>query len=216
MPPPPSDRPPAAPPPRKMNPLIPGGWIALGLLLVVAVVLLLLNTTKSVTYTDFKKLADAGQVKKLTLVGKERGVGEVRDANSELAKSLKLSGGQFAVKFPYSDNQNELVKYVETKDQEHRTALKAKDANDATEPVVIDPQDEPFPFLAPALMILLPTLLIVAFFVFFILPRMRDPVGGGFLNNYIRSPAKRYEKTRAKITFDDVAGMESAKRELTE
>ena len=216
MAPPPSDRPPTVPPPRRMNPLIPGGWIALGLLLVVAVILLLLNTTRSVTYTEFKKLADAGQVKKLSLIGKDRGVGEVRDPNSELAKSLKLSGGQFAVKFPYSDNQNELVRYVETKDQEYRTALKAKDAADATESVVIDPQDEPFPFLAPTLMILLPTLLIVAFFVFFILPRMRDPVGGGFLNNYIRSPAKRYEKTRAKITFDDVAGMESAKRELSE
>src|SRR5215207_9722665 len=133
MAPPPTDRPPT-PAPRRMNPLIPGGWIALGLLLVVAVVLLVLNTTRSVTYTDFKKLADAGQVKKLSLIGKDRGVGEVRDPNSELAKSLKLSGGQFAVKFPYTDNQNELVRYVETKDTEYRNALKAKDAADATEP----------------------------------------------------------------------------------
>ena len=53
-------------------------------------------------------------------------------------------------------------------------------------------------------------------FVFFFLPRLRDPIGGGFLNNYISSPAKRYEKGKGRITFDDVAGMENAKRELQE
>src|SRR5207245_9831344 len=57
---------------------------------------------------------------------------------------------------------------------------------------------------------------IVALFVFFVLPRLRDPMGGGFLNNYIRSPAKRYERSKGLITFEDVAGMESAKRELQE
>ena len=37
------------------------------------------------------------------------------------------------------------------------------------------------------------------------LPRFRDPLGGGFLGNYIKSPARRYEKTKGRVTFEDVA-----------
>src|SRR5207248_5994733 len=50
----------------------------------------------------------------------------------------------------------------------------------------------------------------------FLLPRFRDPMGGGFLSNYIKSPARRYERNKMRITFDDVAGMQSAKSELQE
>jgi len=215
MPPTPNDRP-TAPATRRSSSLIPGGWFMLGLLLLVAVVLLMLDTTRPVTYTEFKQVAEAGQLKKLTLIGKDRGIGEVRNPDHETVHGLKLSGGKFSVKFPYSENQNELVKYVEQHDETYREGLKKQNPGDTTEPVIIDPQDEPLPFLGPFLWTVLPLLLFAAFFVFFILPRLRDPVGGGFLNNYIRSPARKYEKTRARITFDDVAGMESAKRELTE
>ena len=65
-------------------------------------------------------------------------------------------------------------------------------------------------------MFALPTLLLIAFFVFFILPRFRDPLGGGFLGNYIKSPARRYEKAKMRVTFNDVADMASAKSELLE
>src|SRR5262249_4600509 len=39
---------------------------------------------------------------------------------------------------------------------------------------------------------------------------------GGFLSNYVKSPAKRHEKTKIRVTFDDVADMASAKFELQE
>ena len=39
-------------------------------------------------------------------------------------------------------------------------------------------------------------------------------MGGGFLSNYIKSPAKKYEKTKMKVTFEDVAGLQHAKGEL--
>ncbi len=215
MPPPANDRPPG-PLPRRSSPLVPGGWLLLGLLLIVAVVLLLLDNTRPITYTEFRRLADAGQIKKFTLVGKDKAVGEVRDPNAEEVKGLRLSGGKFAVTLPAADNQFEVVHYVEQKDREYREALKRQNPADATEEVVIAKEEEPLPFLGPLLWTILPLALFVAFFVFFLLPRLRDPVGGGFLNNYIRSPAKRYEKTRARVTFEDVAGMENAKRELTE
>lgn len=69
--------------------------------------------------------------------------------------------------------------------------------------------------LGTLVMFFLPLVLFVVFF-FLILPRFRDPMGGGFLSNYIKSPAKRYEKNKARITFEDVAGTENAKLELTE
>jgi cell division protease FtsH len=65
-------------------------------------------------------------------------------------------------------------------------------------------------------MMLLPALLLLGVFIFFFLPRIRDPLGGSFLNNYIKSPARRYERNKARVTFDDVADMENAKSELQE
>jgi len=176
-----------------------------------------MDTTRTVTFTEFKRVADAGQIKKVTLYGKDRAVVEVRDPNAEVVQSLKLTGGKFSVKLPLSDNQNELVRYLEEKDKANRAERKKLDPQDATEELVIDPQDEPFQFLGPIIVtVLLPLAIIAAFFVLFILPRLRESSGGGFLSNYIRSPAKRYETSRSRTTFDDVAGMEAAKRELSE
>jgi cell division protease FtsH len=69
--------------------------------------------------------------------------------------------------------------------------------------------------LGNIILLLLPAVLILALMLV-LLPRFRDPLGGGFLNNYIKSPAKRYERNKTRITFDDVAGMQNAKSELQE
>jgi cell division protease FtsH len=73
-------------------------------------------------------------------------------------------------------------------------------------------------WLGPVLNILIFSLLVIGMIVFFflILPRFRDPLGSNFLNNYIRSPAKRFDKTKMRTTFDDVADMTNAKYELQE
>jgi cell division protease FtsH len=60
------------------------------------------------------------------------------------------------------------------------------------------------------------TLLVVGF-VWFMLRRSVDPLGpGGMAGSFIRSPAKRFSPSEQHNTFDDVAGMEQAKRELQE
>src|SRR5262249_60138122 len=87
----------------------------------------------------------------------------------------------------------------------------------AKEPLRWFQQEEYFgPWMQTFLYVLLPGLLLVLLFLFVLLPRFRDPLGGGFLSNYIKSPAKRYERTKGRITFDDVAGMQNAKSELQE
>ncbi len=47
--------------------------------------------------------------------------------------------------------------------------------------------------------------------------RSADPFsGGGMMGSFIRSPARRFEKTDKAVTFDDVAGLKSAKQDLQE
>lgn len=54
-------------------------------------------------------------------------------------------------------------------------------------------------------------------FTFIIFRRSQDPFGGGgMFGNFIRSQAKRFRPSELKTTFDDVAGMEHAKKELQE
>ncbi len=203
---------------KKPSPLIPGGWVALILLGGLVLLMLIISPTKPINYSpEFRKLVDSGQIKRLVIIGRDRARGEVRDPNAELVKPLKLQAGQFEVNLPTTEDQTRLIQLIEEKDAAYRSARKLADPEDKTEEVVIAKEEDPYPFLAPFVWGVLPMLLIAALLIFVIMPRMRDPMGGGFLNNYVRSPAKRYEKNRGgRITFEDVAGMEGAKRELAE
>ncbi|HUG17955.1 MAG TPA: ATP-dependent zinc metalloprotease FtsH, partial [Planctomycetaceae bacterium] len=59
-------------------------------------------------------------------------------------------------------------------------------------------------------------LLIIGFF-WFMMRRSAESMGpGGMLGSYTRSPAKKFQADSKRTTFDDVAGMEQAKRELME
>lgn len=58
-------------------------------------------------------------------------------------------------------------------------------------------------------------LLLLGFF-WFMLRRSADPMGGGMMNSFIRSQAKRFQPTDKQATFKDVAAMEQAKRDLSE
>ncbi|HEY4427040.1 MAG TPA: ATP-dependent zinc metalloprotease FtsH [Solirubrobacteraceae bacterium] len=59
-----------------------------------------------------------------------------------------------------------------------------------------------------------PTLLIVGLFV--LLARRAAQGGAGALGNFGRSRARRVDPEKIRVTFDDVAGIDEAKRELTE
>jgi len=53
--------------------------------------------------------------------------------------------------------------------------------------------------------------------IWFMFRRARDQfAGGGFLGGFSKSPAKRYEASQQRITFDDVAGLEGVKTDLEE
>ena len=76
---PPAD-PPTDPKPSRRSSLFPGGWLALVVLLgFMGLVVLVANNRRSLTLTQFDHLAAAGQIKKLTIVGRDRAVGEILD-----------------------------------------------------------------------------------------------------------------------------------------
>jgi cell division protease FtsH len=62
---------------------------------------------------------------------------------------------------------------------------------------------------------LIPLLLMGAFYIS--MRRARDPLGGsGFLGNFTKSPAKRFNAEDKQTTFADVAGLEGVKEDLKE
>jgi cell division protease FtsH len=63
-----------------------------------------------------------------------------------------------------------------------------------------------------------PTLLLVGLFVFFARRAQAAGGGGGLggLGNFGRSQARRVDPTQIRVTFDDVAGIDEAKAELSE
>jgi cell division protease FtsH len=129
--------------------------------------------------------------------------------------------GRFTVNLPASKDQEQLVKDIQEADRRYIEKLQEQAKAKGEPPphfelTKVSRRDEPTPWLGPLLVQLLIVFGLITLFVVFFLPRLRDPMGGGFINNYIRSPAKRYEKGKGRITFDDVAGMENAKRELSE
>ncbi|GIW95796.1 MAG: ATP-dependent zinc metalloprotease FtsH 1 [Pirellulaceae bacterium] len=59
--------------------------------------------------------------------------------------------------------------------------------------------------------------LILALLIWLSFRRTRDQLlGGGFLSGFTKSPARRYEASRQRVTFDDVAGLEGVKADLQE
>ncbi|MCA9080140.1 MAG: AAA family ATPase, partial [Planctomycetaceae bacterium] len=70
-------------------------------------------------------------------------------------------------------------------------------------------------FIESLLFIILPGVILMTVF-FFMLRRSNDPFGSGMFGGFVRSQAKEFEANEVKVTFDDVAGLEHAKRELTE
>jgi cell division protease FtsH len=53
-------------------------------------------------------------------------------------------------------------------------------------------------------------------FLFIMMRRANDPMGSGFLGGFTKSPAKKFQPSDQRNSFDDVAAMDQAKSELME
>ena len=137
------------------------------------------------------------EVKRITLVGNDTIQVELYKTDNlpdDLAKKVKNL--RFSVQRLHVGDDKELIARL------NELSLRKE------KPVIVEQQEDSFAFPRMLLSLLLPALIVLGIIVFFLLPRFRDPLGGGFLSNYIKSPAKRYERSKMRVTFDDVAGME--------
>jgi cell division protease FtsH len=197
---------------------MPGGWIWLVILgMLVGMFLLTALGNNGIEYSEFLKLVESDNLSKVVFVGAERIVGEIRDPEKlppDLQRKLGGSKKFMTLRPPVEDPK--LMEQLRA-----RAAAKIPDPNDPKKlidnpaPLKIIREEEHFGWVGPLLIWLLPTVLLLGLF-FFLLPRFRDPLGGGFLSNYIKSPARRYDRTKMRVTFNDVADMQSAKGELQE
>lgn len=192
-------------------------WMAAAAALVVLALYFALDTVKVITLTDFDRLSEQGQIKRLVFEGKTQARGEVRDQQADEVKALNLAGGKFAVNLPPITDTTPIKTKVENDDKAARAKRKEANADDDTPPVQISADAETPQFVGPLVLTALLFAGFIAFFLLVLLPRLREANGGGFANAFTRSPARKYEKGgRGRITFDDVAGMEGVKRELQE
>ncbi|QEG23313.1 ATP-dependent zinc metalloprotease FtsH [Mariniblastus fucicola] len=72
------------------------------------------------------------------------------------------------------------------------------------------------PWVYQLLFLALMTLGIIGIMMFMMRRQSQMMGGGGFLSNFSRSTAKRYEPNEAPVTFKDVAGLEGVKADLQE
>ena len=187
---------------RRPAPATGGNWFWLVMLcLACMVVWLSIAKTGNVIYwSDFTKLLRDDQLKEVVQVG-DRFEGKLKEkALDNLSPDLKK-------RMP---TESFSVERMQGTDLDIQKLLYDKASKDLI--VIAKPT---YNWLSSAVFLLLPIAVLLAF-IFFFLPRMRDPLGGGFLNNYIKSPAKRYERSKTRVTFEDVAGLLNAKSELQE
>ncbi len=207
----PSDPIPNQPPPssgkprRRPSPGMGGSWVWMVILLLLLGLFFAssLSSSPRIEWSEFYGLLDKGQLKKVRLVGTDSLEGEVDPAALEkLDEKLKkkMPNGKFTVQRIRLNEDQGFAKLLSER------SLKGLE---------VSQKDDHFAWMTPVAVMLLPAVVLLFLFLF-LLPRFRDPLGGGFLSNYIKSPAKRYEKSKTRVTFDDVAGMQNAKGELQE
>ena len=182
------------------------GWLVILFLLLVLLFSSSVGNNNTVLYSDFVKLMlddeDSKKIRKITFIGVDRISVDVNDHESIKDERLKEKAGTRG-KFTVNRAKLDDPGLVAQMDKLIRNGL------------LVDQQEDNFAGLSWFIMMILPAVILIVFFLF-ILPKFRDPMGGGFLSNYIKSPAKKYEKTKMKVTFEDVAGLQHAKGELQE
>ncbi|MEQ1825915.1 MAG: ATP-dependent zinc metalloprotease FtsH [Pirellula sp.] len=205
-------------------------------LLAVFIMLFFLNGSSSrIDYSFFLEQLDQDNIQRLTVYEsyiqgtfrEEPEMPDTYDYTGKLVKSERSDGTRerykkdFEVFIPTVNGaQSELY----TKLNSLREASKKRESIDDPD-VVPPPKTAPFEYkVVPGgtmsafmtfLFLSVLALSIVGLYLFF--KRSRDSMmGGGFLNSFTRSTAKRFEPSDQNITFDDVAGLEGVKADLQE
>ncbi len=142
---------------------------------------------KELTYTDFKKKVEEGQIREVTYTDNRTIKGTIITSNHKEQP--------FKTTIPPGAEES-TTKFLESQ----KVKIKAK-----------PPSETPWLFV---IFNILPYILIIGFFI--LIFRQAHSAGGSQAFNFGRSRAKQLTDSRGKVTFDDVAGVDEAKEELKE
>jgi cell division protease FtsH len=184
-------------------------WLLLVLGAVLAVVYFAGNreSQSRITYGAFRRELAAGNVAKLDIQGAEVS-GEFIKPPLDPSGKTDREGNPLSLEKKFVTTLSPLAGRPDGLDDEILRKLKDQDQYKATEP-----SDNTGMLLAAY--VLVPVLLFAV--LWFMLRRTRDSIfSGGILGGFSKSPARRYEQSDRRVTFNDVAGLEGVKRELEE
>jgi cell division protease FtsH len=149
-------------------------------------------------------------IKKILFQGNEAR-GETRKEAPYKSSTAPSSGviqvKRFSVSFPTEESMKDAVAQLEKHNQKAPAEIK--------DPVEIEAVPLNSTNGLVWIMLLLPTFLILGF-IYLMMRRARDQFDGGILGNFVKSQAKRHDKSKQRTTFEEVAGLENAKAELQE
>ncbi|OJW04206.1 MAG: cell division protein FtsH [Planctomycetales bacterium 71-10] len=164
-------------------------------------------TETPVSYAPwFLDQVEAENIKSVSLMGVEI-QGELREPRkyrSSPTSNNEIEVRKFITYFPSDEAVQPIVE-----------KLSAKPKKAGVEPVRIESSPANQVWGMVWMLFLLPMLLALGF-IYLMMRRARDQFDGGILGSFVKSPAKRHDKSKQRTTFDEVAGLENAKAELQE
>ena len=169
-------------------------------------------STKEISYTDFKKRAGRGEVAQITIKGNQIS-GKFNRENGDTEYEQPRNGNSFFQFFQDDESQPGYFQTIKPALQDPEL-LPLLERNE----VVIRAKTEQRSWLATLLITLLPWLLIFALFYYAgrkMQERMPGGAAGGIFG-FSRSKARLFDKQSSEVGYDEVAGLDNAKKELLE
>lgn len=182
-------------------------FILLAFVIFYVVQMLTQSGSTELTFTEFKERVKAGQVSEVTIEGYQvRGTLKVAEG-SKVSEGSKAAQGS-----DIGPGEQRFVSHVPEVGETRILDLLEKNG------VAVTARESGPDLLSRLLVSFLPWLIILGLFIWF-WQRMQRQMGGqqgGGLFNMGKSKAKRFRKDQPRKSFDDIAGSDNAKKDLTE
>ena len=172
------------------------------------------NAVKELSYTDFRAKVRQGDVSEITMTGNQI-TGKLRPAAAKTGDEGQQKAATSSEAGEATNEPPQAVKFQTVKpDVQEPDFMPFLEKHG----VVVKARTQERPWFWSLILAVLPWVLIVGFFVYAnkkFQQRMTGGQGGG-LFGFGKSKAKRFKPTESKTTFEDVAGLRNAKKELQE
>jgi cell division protease FtsH len=167
-------------------------------------------------YPWFYEQVESDNIKSVTIQGTEiRGELRKEVTYQNSASQTTVPVRKFITNAPSDASVEPIVQKLIQLNEKKLADKKNDDEKKATDLVKIDPIPPNSANNLAWVMLLLPTFVFLVV-IYLMMRRARDQFDGGILGSFVKSPAKRHDKSKQRTTFDEVAGLENAKSELQE